>query len=126
MPFGLNIAPRTFTKLSAVLLSQLREMGILCFVYLDDWLVAARSREESVVHTEVVLRVLTNAGFIINREKSTLVPTRSIEWLGWTWDTEVSRLTFPSEKVRALVARVRDLVFTRRSLNVWLAICTGW
>ena len=99
MPFGLNIEPRNFSKLSAVLLPQLREMGILCFVYLDDWLVAARSREESVVHTEVVLRVLSNAGFIINRKKSTLVPTRSIVWLGWTGDTEVSRLTFPSEKV---------------------------
>ena len=90
MPFGLNIAPRTFTKLTAVLVAQLREMGIQCFAYLDDWLVVAESLAEATHHTEQVVRVLTNAGFIINREKSSLVPSQSIEWLGWTWDTGLS------------------------------------
>ena len=36
MPFGLNIAPRIFTKISNVLLIQLRTEGIQVFVYLDD------------------------------------------------------------------------------------------
>ena len=121
MPFGLNIAPRTFTKLTAVLVAQLREMGIQCFAYLDDWLVVAESLAEATLHTEQVVRVLTNAGFIINREKSSLVPSQSIEWLGWTWDTRSLRLVFPAAKVKALVSRldafVSSATFTRRSLE---------
>ena len=36
MPFGLNIAPRVFTKLTKEGLSLLRSMGIQVLVYLDD------------------------------------------------------------------------------------------
>ena len=121
MPFGLIITPRTFTKLSAVLLAQLREMEILCFIYLDNWLVAAMSQEESVAHTEIVQRVLTNAGILSNQGKSTQVPTQSIECLGWTWDTCSLQLIFPAEKVKSLVGRVKSFLggefFTCRSLE---------
>ena len=39
MPFGLNIAPRIFTKLTRPILEELRAKGVCVVVYLDDWLV---------------------------------------------------------------------------------------
>ena len=36
MPFGLNIAPRVFTKLTKVIIKELRLAGILIWAYLDD------------------------------------------------------------------------------------------
>ena len=82
-----------------------------------------------MVHTEVVLRVLTDTGFTINREKSTLVHSLSIQWLGWTWDTGASQLTFHSEKVSSGSkgeGLLEGEVFTRGSLERLVAICTRW
>ena len=39
LPFGLNIAPRVFTKLTKPILRELRLLGVGVLVYLDDWLV---------------------------------------------------------------------------------------
>jgi len=39
MPFGLNIAPRIFTKLCSVIIKELRLKGIKILAYLDDWIV---------------------------------------------------------------------------------------
>ncbi len=42
-PFGLSLAPRTFTKCMDVALSPLRQMGIRILNYLDDWLISRRT-----------------------------------------------------------------------------------
>ncbi len=42
LPFGLSLAPRTFTKCMDAALSPLRQMGIRILNYLDDWLILAR------------------------------------------------------------------------------------
>ena len=87
MPFGLSIAPRIFTKLCAVLVRTLKERGVEVFAYLDDWLIIARTEKESRAVTARVTRLLTKVGFVINEEKSHLIPTQKIEWIGWIWDT---------------------------------------
>ena len=38
MPFGLNVAPWMFTRLTKGLLSFLRQRGFQVIAYLDDWL----------------------------------------------------------------------------------------
>ena len=75
MPFGLNIAPRIFTKLCAVLVGRLKERGVEVFAYLDDWLVVATSEKESRAATARVTRLLAKVGFILNETKSHLTPT---------------------------------------------------
>ena len=41
MPFGLNIAPRIFTKMTESILEELRTRSVFVVVYLNDWLVWA-------------------------------------------------------------------------------------
>ncbi len=41
LPFGLSLAPRTFTRCIDAALSPLRQMGIRILNYLDDWLILA-------------------------------------------------------------------------------------
>ena len=36
LPFGLNIAPRVFTRLTNVVVARLREKGVWAVAYLDD------------------------------------------------------------------------------------------
>ena len=106
MPFGLNIAPRIFTKLCAVLVRMLKERGVEVFAYLDDWLVVTESESESRVATDKVTKLLKRVGFIINEQKSKLIPTQSIEWLGWNWRTTDLTISCPELKLANLRERV--------------------
>ena len=60
MPFGLCNAPATFQRLMTQVLADL-EWGI-CFVYLDDILVASQTFEEHLKHLESVFKRLRKAG----------------------------------------------------------------
>ena len=55
LPFGISLAPRTFTRLMDVALSPLRQGGIRILNYLDDWLVCAVSEEQCCHHVARLL-----------------------------------------------------------------------
>ncbi len=50
LPFGMSLAPRTFTKCMDSALSPLRQMGIRILNYLGDWLILAQSEVELLSH----------------------------------------------------------------------------
>ncbi len=54
LPFGLALAPRTFTKCMDAALAPLRFQGIRVLNYLDDWLILAHSRELVSRHRDIV------------------------------------------------------------------------
>ena len=85
------------------LMSHLRKhYGVNLVFYIDDTLIFGESPaavREYVSHT---LRVLQEAGFDINFEKSVLTPTRVIDYLGFTIDSETLSLTIPEAKVNSL------------------------
>ena len=86
LPFGLNIAPRIFTKISKAILKEVRRRGVLALVYIDDWLVWGPSYQECRRAVQIVLEVLEKRGFIVNMTKSCLTPNKVIQWLGVTWN----------------------------------------
>ncbi len=55
LPFGLSLAPRTFTRCMDVALSPLRQMGIRILNYLDDWLILAQLEAVSTSHKTLLL-----------------------------------------------------------------------
>ncbi len=55
LPFGLALAPWTFTKCMDIALAPLRLQGIHIFNYLDDWLILARSQDQAWWHRDLVL-----------------------------------------------------------------------
>ena len=61
LPFGLNLAPRVFTKLCRPILRELRSRGVKVLVYLEDWLMWGNSPEECAQFTDMVLVTLANA-----------------------------------------------------------------
>ena len=79
---GLNIAPFVFTKTLKRPITILRSWGVRLIVYLDNILIAASSPETTSLHTDWVIRMLSQLGFIINHKKSALNPTQEVEFLG--------------------------------------------
>ncbi|CAL4125115.1 unnamed protein product [Meganyctiphanes norvegica] len=68
MPFGLNIAPRMFTKVIAHVVKMMAEAGIWCLPYLDDLLIIASTREECIRMSELAISILETLGWILNKK----------------------------------------------------------
>ena len=111
IPFGLNIAPIVFTRITKVLLKTLRLKGVCLVVYLDDWLVWAPSKAECIRARDVVVNHIGDMGFIINMKKSRMEPAQSFLWLGIHWHTKSTLLSLP----RTTRTDIRD------TLNIFLA-----
>jgi len=98
MPFGLCTAPRIFTKIMKPVITHLRELGIVLVIYLDDILCIGRTFKICETHTAVIMDVLSSIGFVINREKSQLVPSISVKFLGFILNSKSFKLELPLEK----------------------------
>jgi hypothetical protein len=113
MPFGLCSAPRSFTKMLLPVLAKLRERfpGLRVWAYIDDLLIATRSRQESIAATEALLEMLRDLGFEPNMGKSETTPSHTLAYLGFLLDTSRMRVVLPGKKKRDL----------RRRVDKWLA-----
>ncbi len=82
LPFGLALAPMTFTKCMDAALAPLRLQGIHILNYLNDWLILAHSRELVSYHRDIVLRHIRALGLRTNTKKSVFTPSRQTVFLG--------------------------------------------
>ncbi len=103
LPFGLALAPRTFTKCMDAALAPLRLQGIRVLNYLDDWLILAHSRELVSRHRDIILGHIHSLGLRMNAKKSVLLPSQRTVFLGVRLD---------SVQMQARLAPARIPVFT--------------
>ncbi|RLC31138.1 MAG: hypothetical protein DRH37_03745 [Deltaproteobacteria bacterium] len=120
LPFGLAPAPRIFTQVVKVLLKWCHRKGINMVPYLDDWLLYHTDRELLIEHTRLVVQMAGNLGWVINLEKSELVPAQKFDFLGMTLDTRLSTVRPCERRVEDMLSRARALknarVVSKRSL----------
>ena len=105
LPFGLNTAPRIFTKLLKPVVAYLRTRNIRLLVYLDNILIIGSSVQILREHTSLVIDLLQNLGFVINFEKSVLTLSPAQEFLGFLINSKTMKFYLPQTKV----AKVLDL-----------------
>ena len=104
LPFGLTTAPWAFTRILAPLKKILKLQKIIISAFLNDFLILARSREEALKHTEIVINLLQDYGFRINWDKSSPEPVRVLEYLGVVLDLESLTFSLPEEKVLKILS----------------------
>ena len=75
MTFGLNNAVRAFTKTMKHPAAKVRALDFKVLVYLDDWILAARTRLLCLKQSHFLVNFLQKLGFRINFEKSSLAPS---------------------------------------------------
>jgi len=110
LPFGLNVAPLIFTRISRAVLKLLRLRGVSVLAYLDDWLVWAPSFKECQEVARTVLALLKKMGFLINDGKSRLMPAQKFTWLGLQWHTKSAQLDLPQKSRKDVLRHVRRFV----------------
>lgn len=95
--FGPKPAPRCFTKIVTVIAAHLRAQNIRLAVYLDDWFALNQRMNLLLIDRNAILNLLINLGFLVNREKSALIPTQRITYLGGVFQLDKG-LVFPTEE----------------------------
>ncbi len=102
LPFGLSTAPRTFVRVTRPILLYCRKRGILLFLYIDDGLVLAYSKERARLDGEFVIAFLQQMGFTISWDKSCLEPTQVFDYLGVQWNLKEMTLSLPENKFQKI------------------------
>lgn len=73
-PFWPLVHPRVFTKCVVVVAAYLRCQGVQIYPYLDDWLIKSKSQAQIHCSLDLVIATCQQLGFLINKQKSVLVP----------------------------------------------------
>ena len=76
LPFGLTSAPRVFTKVILPLGHHAHMHAVGLLQYLDDWLLRSPNRTLLAQQTSWLVDIIRRGGFILNVEKSQIVPTQ--------------------------------------------------
>ena len=100
--FGLSTAPQVFTRVMAPVSAILHSMGIRMRRYLDDWLVQSASRESLLRDLQTVLQLCHELGIVVNPQKSNLVPSQVVQYLGVVIDSTSFRASPSQERISQL------------------------
>lgn len=98
MANGISEGPRLFTKLMKPVFANLRELGYTITSYIDDTLLCSSSLSGCYECIRDTLHLLRKLGFCINYEKSVLVPTNRIEYLGNVINSQDMTVTLPERR----------------------------
>ena len=97
-------------KLIKLITAYLRKRGIRTIVFLDDLLILGSSIKESKANTQLTLYLLQWLGVTINWEKSMVVPTQSLTFLGLSIDSQTMSLSLPEEKILNIQSKCPSLI----------------
>ena len=89
LPFGLSTAPLEFTVVAKEVKLMAIHNGIRTHQYLDDWLVRARSHQVCLQHTQDLMKICQELGWLVNLEKSELEPKQILDFVGYQFDIKV-------------------------------------
>ena len=98
-PNGLALCPRYFTKLLKPVYAKLRNEGHTCSGFIDDSLLCGDSNRECKDNCEATQSLFKSVGFTINYDKSVLIPSQQITFLGNNIDSHKMIVTLPEDKV---------------------------
>lgn len=82
LSFGLTTTSYVFTKILKPVIAELRSQGYLSIIYLDDLLLFGKTYEKCKVNIQTTSTFLQQLGFIINKKKCQLVPSKRCKFLG--------------------------------------------
>ena len=117
LPFGLATAPLEFTKVVKEVKLMAQNKGIRIHQYLDDWLLRAPSRQIGFQHTQTLLNLCRELGWLVNMKKSELIPQQVFTFVGYRFDLLTGRV-LPTQERWASLGQKLLFLRTRESCTV--------
>ena len=84
--------------------------GIRIHQYLDDWLVRARSQETCLQHTQILVKMCQDLGWLVNLEKSELEPKQVFDFVGYRFDLRSGRVRPTPDQWQSLQDKIQVLL----------------
>ena len=110
LPFGLSTAPREFTMIAKEVKWLALRRGIRSHQYLNDWLVRAKSPQVCLQHTQKLLTLCKDLGWLVNEEKSELEPKQIFNFVGYQFDLEEGRVRPTQERWLVLTDKIQSIL----------------
>ena len=110
LPFGLSTAPTEFTVVAKEVKLMALQKGIRIHQYLDDWLVRASTHDTCLQHTQSLVTLCQELGWLVNREKSELVPQQVFNFVGYQFDLKEGRVRPTEERWQTLTDKIRSIL----------------
>lgn len=109
LPNGISCAPRIFTKLMKPVYASLRMLGHVNSGFIDDSLLLGDTYDECHLNITDTVNLMGKLGFIVHPQKSILIPTNKITFLGNDIDSINMIVTLPLDKVQTVVQECKVL-----------------
>ena len=109
LPFGLSTAPMEFTVVAKKVKLVAFQKGIRIHQYLDDWLVRASTHHTCLQHTQTLVTLCQELGWLVNKEKSELVPKQVFNFVGYQFDLKEGKVRPTEERWQALTHKIRSI-----------------
>lgn len=113
LPNGLSTAPRIFTKLLKPMYASLRKLGHTNVAYIDDSLLQSDTREQCIKNIQDTILLVDDLGFTIHQEKSVVIPTQQITFVGFILCSVTMTVRLTPEKVQEHIALCKDILASR-------------
>ena len=110
LPFGLSTAPMEFTVVAKEVKLMALQKGIRIHQYLDDWLVRASTHDTCLQHTQTLVTLCQELGWLVNREKSELVPQQVFNFVGYQFDLKEGKVRPTEECWHTLTDKIRSIL----------------
>ena len=111
LSFGLSTAPMEFTVVAKEVKLMALQKGIRIHQYLDDWLMRASTHDTCLQHTQTLVTLCQELGWLVNREKSELVPQQVFNFVGYQFDLKEGRVRPTEERWQTLTDKIRSIKF---------------
>ena len=99
---GLGASPRVFTKILKPFFATLRAKGFISTAYIDDSCLQGSTFKECKNNIETTVNLMDTLGLTVHIEKSVLVPTKQIVFLGFLLCSETMTVRLPLERANEL------------------------
>ena len=110
LPFGLSTAPLEFTVIAKEVKLMASHRGIRIHQYLDDWLVRATSHQACLQHTQSLVKICQKSGWLVNLEKSELVPKQVFDFVGYQFDLRAGRVRLTPDRWQNLQEKILEIM----------------
>ena len=118
VPFGLSTAPMEFTVVAQKVKLMALQRGIRIHQYLDDWLVRATSHQTCLQHTQNLVALCRELGWLVNKEKSELDPKQVFNFVGYQFHLREGKVRPTPERWQTLADKILSILSSQ--------VCPVW
>ena len=122
---GLTCCPRMFTKLLKPVYANLRQQGHESSGYIDDSYLQGDDFADCVANVKATVNAFDSLGLITHPEKSVLIPTQQLTYLGFILDSVEMKIFLTPEKIERLTKHCLEILNKSRPTIQEIASLVG-